>query len=279
MYHWRAGQMKRNSKGKRYTERFTIQEQNDRNDRTQYPVMPSPLGKYWLCYVNHQIKMLDDGIRAYTTRKYTRLGLDKHICSNRAIDQIAGMLTNYQPSVIFFGNGVTPSNAPIRIKKNVICPGPRKLTKAFKKRRCIVIPTNEDYTSQTCGTCYERFDRRTKNDKFKVCHDCRPRRDAMLPSRIVTRLGKRDLQAVRKLDRASHAANPDTPLSLLAKVKTYQKIWQINRETGEIVNAAAERWFDVEDELDADVERRIPHKTVWQRDVVAARCILIKGIY
>lgn len=275
MYHWRAQQMKRNSMAERFTKRFTTQEENDRNDRTLYPEMPSPFGKYWLCYVQHRIKMLDDGMRAYTTRKYTRLGLDKHICSYRAIDQIAGMLVNYQPSIIFFGNGLTPPNAPIKIKKHVKCPGPRKLMKAFKRRGdCIVIPTNEDYTSQTCGTCYSRFPVWTKPDKVKVCNDCERKQEAMLPSKIVTQMGKRDLQEFRKIQREMNAANPNEPVPLLAKVKTYHKRWQINPATGEIVNAAAQHLFDFDD---ADVERRIPHKTVWQRDVVAARCILIKG--
>lgn len=87
---------------KRYTKQFVIQERVDRNDRTLYPVMPSPLGKEWLYYVQHRLKMLNDGIRAYTTRKYTRLDLDKHINSYRAIDQIVGKLTNYESAVIFF---------------------------------------------------------------------------------------------------------------------------------------------------------------------------------
>lgn len=62
---------------------------------------------------------------------------------------------------------------------------------------------------------------------------------------------------------------------LLSKVKTYRKIWQMNTVTGEIVNAAAEHLFEFEDELDA---YEVPHKTVWQRDVVAAKCIMLKGI-
>lgn len=279
MYHWRAEQMKRNSMAKRFTTEFVIQEQNDRNDRTQYPVMPSPLGKYWLCYIHHRLKMLKDGISAYTTRKYTRLDLDKHINSYRAIDQVAGMLTNYQPSIVFFGNGETPPNSPIKIKKHVKCPGSRKLINAFKKRgNCTVIPTDEYYTSQTCGRCFGRFDVRTKKDKFKVCQDCHPRQDAMLPSLIVTHLGKRDLQEFRKIHRQM-AADLNEPVTLLAKVKTYHKIWQMNRETGEIVNAAAEDLFDFQDDLDADAQRQIPHKTIWHRDIVAAKCILIKGIY
>lgn len=49
----------------------------------------------------------------------------------------------------------------------------------------------------------------------------------------------------------------------------------MNTVTGEIVNAAAEHLFEFEDELDA---YEVPHKTVWQRDVVAAKCIMLKGI-
>lgn len=277
MYHWRAKQMKRNSMGKRFTQAFSIEEENDRNDRTLYPVMPSPLGKYWLCYVRHRLRMFTIGIAAYTTRQYTRLGFDKHICSYRAIDEIVGMLTNNQPSVVFFGNGETPPNSPIKIKKHVRCPGSRKVIKGFKKRRdCDVIPTDEYFTSQTCGRDYKRFDVRTKRDKYKVCHDCEPTEMAWLPSLIVTHQGKRDLQACRKIQREHNAAHPDQPVPLLTKVKTYHKIWQMNA-TGEIVNANAERMFDLEDEPNADDQRRIPHKTVWQRDIVAAKCILIKG--
>lgn len=72
--------------------------------------------------------------------------------------------------------------------------------------------------------------------------------------------------------------HPDEPVEpLLTKVKTYHKIWRMNRATGEIVNAAGIHMLDFEDEPDADVQRRIPHKTVWQRDLVAAKCIMIKG--
>lgn len=227
--------------------------------------------------------MLNDGINAYSTAKYTRLSLDKHIESYRAIDQIAGKLANYQPALVFIGNGQTPPNCPIKIKKNVRCPGTRKLSNAFKKRgNCVVMPVDEYFTSQTCAKCYGRFDPQTKKDKFKVCQDCKPVQSAMLPSRIVTQLGRRDLQSFRKMDRELLAAEfgvnaANIPVGLLlTKVKTYKKLWKMNRATGEIVNAAAEHLFDFDD--DADVDRRIPHKTVWHRDVVAAKCILIKGI-
>lgn len=54
----------------------------------------------------------------------------------------------------------------------------------------------------------------------------------------------------------------------------YRKKWQKNRVTGEIINAAAEHLREEE----AEREHR-PQKTVWQRDIVAAKCIFIKGKY
>lgn len=69
---------------------------------------------------------MKDGIEAYTTPQYTRLGLDKNIESTRAIDKIVGNLTNYEPSIIFFGNEQTPPNSPIKIKKHVKRLGTRK---------------------------------------------------------------------------------------------------------------------------------------------------------
>lgn len=251
--------------------------------------MPSPLGRHWLDYIHHRLKMLKKGMEVYATSKYTRLGLDKHIESYRAIDQLAGKMVNYQPALIFIGNGETPMNSPIRIKKHVRCPSIRKLIKAFKKRgNCIVLMVDEYFTSQTCGRCFGRFDPRTKRDKFKVCQDCRPREDAMLPSKIVTQLGKRTWQNFRKMERelmleqmeAANSNLPD-PWILLSKVKIYRKKWQKNLVTGEIINAAAEHLFDFDDEseLDADAaQQRRKHKTVWHRDIVAAKCILIKGI-
>lgn len=164
-FHWRAKQNKRNAKAKRWTKEFTQFEQNDLKNRTLYPVTPSPLGKHWLNYVHHRLKMVKKGLEAYTTRKYTRLSLDKYIESSRAIDQIAGEMVNGQPALVFLGNGGdTPPNSPIRIKKHVRCPGKRKILRAFKKRRkVIVLPVDEYFTSQTCGRCLQRLDIRTKN--------------------------------------------------------------------------------------------------------------------
>jgi len=208
--------------------------------------------------------MFKDGINTYTTQQYTKLALDKYIESNRALDRIAGKLVNYEPALIFLGNGETPPNSPIKIKKNVRCPGSRKLLNAFKKRGdCTVLPVDEYFTSQTCAKCFGRFDPRTKNHKFKVCQDCRPDRGAMLPSRIVTELGRRELQAYRKMDRAEFEQRIQNDeieaedltlgaMNLLSKVKTYNKIWQQHRVTGEIVNAAAQHIFEFDDEMNAE---------------------------
>lgn len=104
---------------------------------------------------------------------------------------------------------------------------------------------------------------------------------------FINSIGKRHLQAFRKMEREELAeelsiesGEPVAKQSinselLLSKVKTYRKIWQMNTVTGEIVNAAAEHLFEIEDDLGAD---GMPHKTVWQRDVVAAKCIMLKGI-
>lgn len=161
--------------------------------------MPSPLGQNWLHYVHHRLKMLKDGIDAYASPQYTRLALDKYIESTRAVDQIIGKLTNNEPSIVFLGNGETPPNSPIKIKKHTRCPGTRKLVNSFKKRsNCVVLSVDEYFTSQTCAKCFGRFDVTTKKNKFKICQDCQPKREAMLPSKIVTQLGKKNLYRSEK---------------------------------------------------------------------------------
>lgn len=213
---------------------------------------------------------MTQGIDVYSTDKYTRLKLDKYIESNRAIDRFAGKLVNYKKSLIFLGASDPPPNSPIKIKKHVRCPGTRKLIKAFRKRgNCVVIPVDEYNTSQTCALCYARFDRRTRSHKFKVCQDCRPTDRLFLPSLIVTQMGKRDLQAFRKMDRQRYAdalaANQAhaVPIDLVSKVQIYAKEWQENID-GVLKNINVENPQAIQ-------------KTVWHRDVVAAKCIMVKG--
>lgn len=117
----------------------------------------------------------------------------------------------------------------------------------FKRRGNVyIVPTDEYNTSQTCAECFGRFDRATLNDRFKVCQNCRPHPAAMLPSIIVTQRGRRDLNEFRKLSRQMNE-------ELASKVVIYRKWWA--------------------DSQAPDFAK----KTVWHRDIAAAKCILIKG--
>lgn len=271
----------RNRKAKRWTRLFTAEENNDRNNREIYPSIPSPKGIGWLFYIQHRLKMMEQGIAVYTTDKYTRLDFDKYVESNRVCDTIAGMLTNHQPTLVHFGGAQTAPNSPIGIKKGLRCPGNRKMLRSYKKcRHCHVNIVDEYYTSQTCAKCFKRFNPRTKRDRYKMCIDCQPHPDAMLPSIIVAKRGKRLMRKLRLMDFLtekefeecddSHAIRPNTE-NLLSTVGIYQKKWLVNPVNGvlEYVNA----------EQTEDMDIVIPqiHKTVWHRDIVAAKCILIKG--
>lgn len=294
-YHWLTQQRKRKRKAERWTKTFDQQEEADRNDRNLYPKMPSDLGANWWDYIQHRLKMLKQGIEAYASDKYTRLSLDKYIESNKVCDSVANMLVNNQPALIHFGAAEMAPNRPIGIKKHLRCPGNRKMLRSFKKcPGCVINMTDEYNTSQTCAKCFKRFDRRTRNDRFKLCLDCQPHPDAMLPSIIVGRKSKRlrrehnlmlflmesELEDGNENPMVDDVAHPNdlSTASLLSKVMIYRKTWLVNPVSGVLECVSAE-------EPDAmnifDWANYQPHilKTVWNRDIVAAKCILIKGIY
>lgn len=165
-YNWHAKHKKRIRKGERLTHAFKVAEQNDRNE---YIVMPSPRGRFWLSYVQHRLKMFEGALGAYANQRYARLGFDKYVQTNRTIDRIAASLTNKLKSIIYIGSAEFSPNSPIGIRKNVRCPGTRKLVKAFKKLGNVYIRFVDEYfTSQTCARCFGRFDRNTRAHRFKV---------------------------------------------------------------------------------------------------------------
>lgn len=266
-------------------------EQRDRNDRQIYPNMPSPLGRDWFLYISHRLKILEAGIDCYTTDKYTRLKFEKYTESNRVCDSIAGMLTGHQPTLIHLGAAQMPSNSPIGIKKGLRCPGNRKMLRSYKKcRGCFVNMVDEYYSSQTCGKCYSRFDRRTKPNRYKICLDCKPYPNEMiipLPSIIVGLQSKRmrslmnflteneaEQSDEHQLDGEAnpHPIQPNTT-RLLPKVVIYKKNWLVN-SNGVLEYGNAEL---PNDDAAMECEAR-QHKTIWHRDIVAARCIMIKGM-
>ncbi|XP_055308089.1 uncharacterized protein LOC129572176 [Sitodiplosis mosellana] len=101
-FHWQTGQKVRNAKAARWTKNFVEMERADRENRDLYPVMPSPKGSMWLNYIKHRVKMMKHGICAYSTAKYTRLALDKHIKSSSVVDEWVNKVTDKKPTLFFF---------------------------------------------------------------------------------------------------------------------------------------------------------------------------------
>lgn len=295
-YHWMTKQKMRNKKAKRWTKDFVEQEENDRNNRQLYSVPPSPKSREWRFYIKHRLKMLERGIETYCTDRYTRLNLDKYIERNRAMDQISGFLVANQPAIVHLGGAEFAPDRPIHIKKHLRCPGYRQMANSYKKRDdCDLNIVDEYYTSQTCAKCFRRFARHTKRNRFKVCLDCRPSVEAMLPSMIVGKHSKRTMRMMKLMeflkekeeeDNANQVdgfvapPNPNQPNagSSLPKVKIHVKEWLVNPVSGvlEYVNAKQPAEIEVVDW--ANHQPQI-HKTVWHRDIVAAKCIMIKGLY
>lgn len=295
-YHYWTKQNVRTQQGKRWTKDFVEEEKKDREDRTLYPVMPSPLGKHWKDYIRHRLKMMERGIAVYTTNKYTRLSFDKYARSNSVCDSIAKMITNGKPTLMHFGAAEMSPSSPIGIKKGLRCPGNRKMIRSYRKcRGCMVNMVDEYYTSQTCAKCFGRFDRRTKRHRFKVCLDCRPHPDAMLPSMIVCKVSKRKMREERLkqflYEKEAEENNGNQAVGngvqqpeqqnaegLLPNVAIYHKKWLVNPVSGvlEYVNGNQTDEMEV---VDWAMQQPRVHKTSWQRDIVAAKCILIKGKY
>ncbi|XP_031636640.1 uncharacterized protein LOC116349379 [Contarinia nasturtii] len=276
-YHWDAKQGRRNAKAERITRLFTYDEKADRNRvAATLGTMPSPRETSWRSYIEHRLRVMNDGIETYTCKQYARLGLDKHIDSVRAIDKTACKLTRNQPSIFYMGaSGSTPANSPIKIKKHVRCPGTRKLIAAIMKRgNCIVRMVDEYMTSQHCPLCFKRFPQETRRDRYKKCVGCVPNPIVGLPRTIVTNVSKRLLQMRRTIERMWRemrdigdviaATLRDGPNAgrLVSKKQRFFKTWLPNVANVEIEGAAG---------------AQPTLTTVWHRDIAAAKLILYKG--
>ncbi|XP_031639332.1 uncharacterized protein LOC116351377 [Contarinia nasturtii] len=124
-------------------------------------------------------------------------------------------------------------------------------------------------TSQTCANCQERFPVNTKPHRFKVCYGCKakpiaglPDSVASLPDIILATVSKRALQKDgRKLSVKFAMAIIRMWTNyvlrngrLMSKVKVTYKNWPLN--------------------VQSDVAA--PQTVVWHRDIVAAKCIMLK---
>lgn len=276
-YHYGTKQNSRNAKADQMTRLFVFEEKADiANVAKTIGHMPSPRDTSWHHYIQHRLRMSKDGFETYTQRKYARLQLDKHIEWHRAIDRIAGKLVGHKPAVVFVGAGGNDANSPIKIKKHVKCPGTRKLVNTIKKRgNCVIRMVDEWMTSQHCARCFTQFPRWTKPKRYKKCDNCHPDARLRLPELIVTNVSKRVLQMSRAIEKmwrqmarqgyaiAAILTGRNTG-RLVSKKKRFSKTWQPNA-----VDAGTE---------EAAQPRKVL-KTVWHRDISAAKLILYKGIY
>lgn len=123
----------------------------------------------------------------------------------------------------------------------------KKKTKKKSNRLCVIRPTNETNTFQTCPKSFGRFDPRTKSHHFKVCQSCRPQPEAMLPTVIFSKEGKHDRKYSQNniYNIVNQCEPPPTHRQidrLLSKVQVHQKNWQANPITGEMENLTAEHF-------------------------------------
>ncbi|XP_055322421.1 uncharacterized protein LOC129578217 [Sitodiplosis mosellana] len=255
---------------------FTYDEQADlKRIAAEIGQTPSPRNISWRHYIEHRLRMSQDGIAAYSQKNYARLRLDKHIEWRRAIDLIGGKLVHFKTAIINIGAAEISPNCPIRIKKYVRCPGVRKLIAAFKRRgNCVVRLVDEYMTSQHCARCFKRFPIWTKSKRYEKCNDCQPDERVELPRTIYTNVSKRVLQMQRKImrtweemrdqgDAIAAILTQRNSGRLVSKKQRFFKTWQPNAA----VNAGTE---------DAAQSRKLL-KSLWHRDISAAKLIMYKG--
>lgn len=222
---------------------------------------------------------MENGIATYSNRNYARLRLDKHMEWHRAIDKLACQLVDHKPAIVFIGAGHIAPNSPISIQKRVRCPGTRKLVEAFEKR----------------GNCYVFTVHGTRMAHITIVWQ-------MFPS-ISTPNQKLPLQEMRRLSTESSFNAANTDRHKCEQAKALQMKWTIMKIWGEMGNrgnaiaaALAQRntarlvskkqrflktWAPnaviADAEEDAEAQPRKVLKTVWHRDISAAKLILFRG--
>lgn len=189
------------------------------------------------------------------------------------------------------GAAQTAPNSIIKIKKHVRCPGNRKMLKSFHKLpNNVVKMTNEFRTSRICARCFTPFPLSTLSDRFKVCEWCMPDQDdwpdgLKLPRKIVTKKSKRVYQAERQAMREAMIENPNQADGFVPKVISYRKYWQQNA-VFEMEDFVVQRPGNIHEDMDFTADD-IPEdmfdqpmpilKTIWNRDISAAKLILYRG--
>lgn len=94
-------------------------------------------------------------------------------------------------NVVLMGASDFAANSPIKIKKFVRAPGPRRFLNACKKREMtFIMKVPEHNTSRTCARCYRHFDPRTHRHRFKVCRNCIPHPEMLMPRSVTSKKGR-----------------------------------------------------------------------------------------
>lgn len=259
----------RDKKAKKAYSHFETAAKLDRENTNLYEEYPSSLTANYMNYIEHRMKFFNDGIQVYTTRKYTRLHLDKYICTQKALDEIVQLLTSSSSGRILLCIGGTEFNPNAPIKKYKRCPGTRKTVSYIKKIiNCDLVFVDEYNTSQVCGKCQHPFNKLKherwtyKGIRHRLCETCKPNNNIVaLPTTIVTPICSRPLKF--------EMLQKTVDVFLQSPDKTYDEAKkEIKQVYGNQTNYKTFNQLNIQTQS----------KCVWNRDISAARNIIIKAI-
>lgn len=235
------------------TSRYTHQEQRVFKS---FEHAPTPRGERWRDYIAFKLKMFANGIAIFTRRKYSQLAMHRYIQTNRAIDNVANQITNNQPTIVYFGDAIFPSDSPIGMKGKKRCPAERKVIVSLKKPgKTDVRFTSEAYSSQTCPHCKRRLSKRTKSDRYKMCINCP---GVPVATAIVTDRSRRRRQRERKQIIAEFGKKPRIQPPRAVRTRRHREKRRANRP-------------EPPNDTERRRERREQRRKLRQRRVVAGR--------
>lgn len=143
-------------------------------------------------------------------------------------------------------------------------------------------------TSQTCARCSGRFDIRTKRHRFKVCRNCIQNPDMMLPRSWTAKKGRHLLRHEAEnvsIDLLEFKRDIYVHLMFLLFFLTvlfcFILFWHLKNadQPINVAVAAARGLVPKTKTWQLNLNNVIATTIVWHRDIVAAKCILYKGMF
>lgn len=202
-------------------------------DLCKYAKMPSSSSTEYLYYIEHRLTTFNEAIATYTTKKYSRLQLDKHIWTQKSMDKITNMLTscsNGEPILLCIGGAEFNASSPI--KKYRRCPGVRKLVVYLKKKsNCDIVFVDEYNTSQSCGTCHEKYAKNSEDEakykrwsrlgyRYRTCMNCEPmRRHIIIPPAKVIQTPKPQRRIETEKNELANSTNTSNKTSFADNIQ------------------------------------------------------------